>query len=61
MQKTLAELPLVLDEPEPKVYFMGFGDSSLDFNLYVYSRQLSDRLPLTHAGSPGDSCRIARE
>ena len=28
---------------------MGFGDSSLDFKLYVYSRQLADRLPLTHA------------
>ena len=49
MQQTLDELPLVLDDPEPKVYFIGFGDSSLDFKLYVYSRQLADRLPLMHA------------
>ncbi|NIL95461.1 MAG: mechanosensitive ion channel, partial [Woeseiaceae bacterium] len=40
---------LVLDDPAPQVYFTGFGDSSLNFKLFVYSRQLSDRLPLTHA------------
>ncbi|MDJ0916997.1 MAG: mechanosensitive ion channel [Woeseiaceae bacterium] len=49
MEETLHAMPLVLDEPAPRVYFLGFGDSSLDFRLYVYSRQLSDRLPLTHA------------
>jgi potassium efflux system protein len=49
MDETLHSLPLVLDDPEPRVYFMGFGDSSLNFNLYVFSRQLADRLPLMHA------------
>jgi potassium efflux system protein len=49
MEETLRSLPLVLDEPEPRVYFTGFGDSSLDFKLYVYSRELEDRMPLTHA------------
>ena len=49
MEETLRSLPLVLEEPEPRVYFVGFGDSSLDFKLYVYSRELEDRLPLTHA------------
>jgi potassium efflux system protein len=49
MEETLRNLPLVLDEPEPKVYFMGFGESSLDFSLRVYSRVLEDRLPLTDA------------
>ena len=49
MEQTLRDLPLVLDEPEPRVYFVGFGDSSLDFRLHVYSRELEDRLPLTHA------------
>jgi potassium efflux system protein len=49
MQETLRRMPLVLDEPEPKVYFLGFGDSSLDFKLHAYSRQLADRLPLMHA------------
>jgi potassium efflux system protein len=49
MADTLASLPLVLDEPPPKVSFVGFGDSSLDFKLHVFSKQLTDRLPLTHA------------
>ena len=46
--KTLKKLPLVLDEPEPKVYFTEFGDSSLDFTLHAYLRQLSDRMPMVH-------------
>jgi len=45
---TLPTLPLVLDDPAPRVYFSGFGDSSLDFVLHVYLRQLSDRMPLVH-------------
>jgi len=49
MEQTLRDLPLVLDDPPPRVYFIGFGNSSLDFKLYVFSRQLVDRLPLTHA------------
>ena len=49
MEETLHRMPLVLDEPPPRVYFTGFGDSSLDFKLYVFSRELEDRLPLTHA------------
>jgi potassium efflux system protein len=48
MTDTITKIPLVLDEPEPRVYFMGFGDSSLNFNLYVYVRGLADRLPLMH-------------
>ena len=36
MEDTLRSLPLVLEEPQPLVYFMGFGDSSLDFKLYLY-------------------------
>ena len=35
--------------PAPRALFMGFGDSSLDFKLHAYSRQLADRLPLMHA------------
>ena len=49
MEDTLLKMPLVLDDPAPKVYFVGFGDSSLNFRLNVYSRELADRLPLTHA------------
>lgn len=46
MEDVLNSLPLVLDEPEPQVFFLGFGDSSLEFSLRAFSRQLSDRLPL---------------
>ena len=49
MEETLHSMPLVLDEPPPRVYFVGFGENSLDFKLYVHSRELADRLPLTHA------------
>jgi potassium efflux system protein len=49
MEETLLSMPIVLDDPAPKVYFVGFGESSLDFRLNVYSRELADRLPLTHA------------
>jgi potassium efflux system protein len=47
MEDVLRSLPLVLDEPQPQVFFLGFGDSSLDFSLRAFSRQLADRLPLT--------------
>jgi potassium efflux system protein len=49
MHETLEAQPLILDEPKPMVYFMGFGDSSLNFKLYVFARQLSDRLLIMHA------------
>jgi len=49
IEETLLSMPLVLDDPPPKAYFVGFGDSSLNFRLNVYSRELADRLPLTHA------------
>jgi potassium efflux system protein len=48
MEDTLHSLELVLDDPESQVFFLGFGDSSLDFSLRVYARQLADRLPLMH-------------
>ncbi len=41
------ESPLVLNEPEPQVFFVGFGESSLDFSLRVFVRELADRLPVT--------------
>lgn len=40
--------PMVLDEPEPAVLFLKFGESSLNFEVRVFVRQLADRLPLTH-------------
>jgi potassium efflux system protein len=48
MSEALPTLPLVLDDPAPSVYFSGFGESSLDFRLHVYLRQLTDRMPIVH-------------
>ncbi|MEM8995659.1 MAG: mechanosensitive ion channel domain-containing protein, partial [Acidobacteriota bacterium] len=60
MVRTLRGIPQVLDEPSPRVYFVGFGESSLDFKIYVFARELSDRLPLTHAVH-GEILRALRE
>ncbi len=35
--------PSVQDEPEPTVYFLGFGDSSLDFQARVFVTELTNR------------------
>lgn len=41
------ETSLILKTPEPSVFFVGFGESSLDFSLRVYVRNMEDRLPVT--------------
>ena len=41
------EIPMILKTPEPSIYFIGFGASSLDFSLRVYVRNMEDRLPVT--------------
>lgn len=40
--------PRVLSEPAPRIFFTAFGDSSLDFNVWVYVREPADRIPATH-------------
>lgn len=45
LKQVIAEAPLILDDPQPSVYFLGFGDSSLDFELRVFIRELGNRLP----------------
>ena len=40
--------PLVLKEPEATVFFVGFGESSLDFEIRVFVKEIGNRLPLTH-------------
>ena len=45
---TVCTTPLVLEDPKPSIYFIGFGDSSLDFSIRVYVQELSNRLPVTH-------------
>ncbi len=46
--QTVCDTPKVLAEPKPKVYFIGFGDSSLEFSIRVHVNELDDRLPVTH-------------
>ncbi len=40
--------PLVLSDPQPMVFFIGFGDSSLDFEIRLFVKEVINRLPLTH-------------
>jgi potassium efflux system protein len=40
--------PLVLSDPQPMVFFIGFGDSSLDFEIRLFVKDVINRLPLTH-------------
>ena len=38
----------VLSEPAPQVFFSAYGDSSLDFTIWVFLRSPADRVPATH-------------
>jgi potassium efflux system protein len=38
----------VLEEPRPTVFFIGFGESSLDFEVRVFVRERLRRMPLKH-------------
>jgi potassium efflux system protein len=40
--------PRVVPEPPPTIYFNVYGDSSLDFTIWVHLRTPSDRIPATH-------------
>ncbi|MEJ2529652.1 MAG: mechanosensitive ion channel, partial [Gammaproteobacteria bacterium] len=40
--------PEVMDEPRATVFFVGFGDSSLDFEARVFVRDRVRRVPLRH-------------
>ncbi len=48
VKNAIKETELILQDPEPAVSFIGFGDSALDFKINVYVRELSDRVPVTH-------------
>jgi small-conductance mechanosensitive channel len=40
--------PRVVDEPPPQISFAAYGDSSLDFNVWVFVKTPADRVPATH-------------
>ena len=46
--KVLKENPLVLKDPKPSAYFLGFGDNSLNFELRLYINNIDNRLPVQH-------------
>lgn len=48
MLEAVRALPKVLSTPAPNVLFMGFGESSLDFQIRVFLKTFDDRVPMTH-------------
>lgn len=48
MLDTIKSLPLILKEPKPSVFFVGFGDSSLDFEVRVFVKSYEDRFASMH-------------
>ena len=48
MLETAETNPMVLEDPAPAVYFLGLGDSSLNFDIRVYVKDLGDWLPVMH-------------
>ena len=49
LQQIAADEPRVLDEPEPTVLFLQFGNSTLDHEMRVHVGSLSDRMPTIDA------------
>lgn len=48
LKQAIVDTGQVLDDPEPTVSLSGFGESSLDFKLNVFVRELGDRMLVTH-------------
>jgi potassium efflux system protein len=48
MLKAAKANPLVLPSPEPQAVFLGFGDSSLNFELRVFINGIEDWIPMLH-------------
>ncbi|TWH76063.1 potassium efflux system protein [Azomonas agilis] len=47
MMQVALDNPRVLREPGPEVYFLNFGESTLDHELRIHVRELGDRTPAT--------------
>ncbi len=46
--EAIRSIPLVMEDPEPTVFFVGFGESALNFEVRVFVKELENRMPLTH-------------
>lgn len=40
--------PKVMDDPPPQVFFHSYGESSLNFTVWIHVQTPSDRMPATH-------------
>ncbi len=51
MTETVKTLPGVIDSPEPEVFFLGFGDNTLNFEVRVFVRETTNkgRTKVVHA------------
>ena len=49
LKDVISSEKIVLSDPEPMVTFLSFGESSLDFRICVFVRELGDRMAITHA------------
>ncbi|MGL1304884.1 mechanosensitive ion channel domain-containing protein [Vibrio parahaemolyticus] len=48
LYRAVEDTPVVLGVPAPSVYFLTFGDSSLEFELRFHINSIDDRLPTLH-------------
>ncbi len=48
IMNTVKATPYVLVEPEPSVLCLGFGNSAINFTIYVFVSEFANRLPVTH-------------
>ncbi len=48
LEGVIRDNPKILADPAPGVYFVQFGESSLDFELRVFVREIKDMAPLTN-------------
>ncbi len=48
MSEVVNSHPEVMHEPNPTVFFIGFGESSLDFEIRIFVKERLLRMPLTH-------------
>ncbi|MFL9904237.1 mechanosensitive ion channel [Paraburkholderia fungorum] len=46
--KAARSVPYILTDPAPCVFFRAFGDSSLDFEAFLFVEGVDQRLPATH-------------
>ncbi|MGQ9688062.1 MAG: mechanosensitive ion channel domain-containing protein [Desulfobaccales bacterium] len=48
LQEVCEANPRVVPEPPPQIFFEAYGDSSLNFTIWVYLKSPADRIPATH-------------